>query len=46
MGSGGFVCPQVCSQVVDNWSSSGAGWQAAALFGACLLAAGHVGEMY
>ena len=39
----GFVCPQVCSQVVDNWSSGGAGWQAAALFGACFLAAGRVG---
>ena len=41
--SSGFVCPQVCPQVVDNWGVDGLGWQAAALFGACLPAAGHVG---
>ena len=42
----GFVCPQVCPHVVDNLGVEGAGLRAAALFGACFLAAGCVGEMY
>ncbi len=39
----GFVCPQVCPQVVDNWWVERAGLRAAAFFGACFPVAGCVG---